>query len=107
VRVAHVPDVSGRSPARYLRFVVRNDCLSALRHEPLPLPLVTLPVRLRRYLTMRRAGGVADAGGFRWLLGEIVAALPSAVSSHRVRWATWRRWRRLQRERPAYAEPEP
>ena len=28
--VAHVPDPEGRSTSRYLRYVVRNDCLFAL-----------------------------------------------------------------------------
>src|SRR3990170_9057229 len=29
LRVAHIPDPAGRSNARYLRYVVRNDCLFA------------------------------------------------------------------------------
>jgi GT2 family glycosyltransferase len=32
-RIAHVPDASGRSNVRYLRYVIRNDCLSALYND--------------------------------------------------------------------------
>ncbi len=102
VRVAHVPDPSGRDSVRYLRYVIRNECLAALRREPLPLPFLTVPLRLRRYFTMRRHLQVSDPAGFRWLVREIVAALPSAGSGGRVRWATLRRWRRMRRERPPY-----
>jgi GT2 family glycosyltransferase len=105
VAVAHVPDLSGRNSVRYIRHVVRNDCLSALRHEPWPLPLISLPARLARYFPMRRNGGISDPGGFSWLLREVAAAVPGAVFSRRVRWRTWREWRRIRREWPPYSGP--
>ena len=43
VLVAHVPDPGGRSTARYLRYVVRNDCLFALHNLPWPAACVQLP----------------------------------------------------------------
>ena len=102
-RVAHVPDQSGRSPARYLRYVIRNDCLSALYNEPLPLPLATVPLRLLRYAAMRRHGGVQDEGGLRWILGELAAAFPSACRDRRpVAWRTFMRWRRLRASTPPF-----
>ena len=55
VLVAHVPDPAGRSTARYLRYVVRNDCLFALYNLPWPVACVSLPVRLARYFWMKRA----------------------------------------------------
>ena len=98
VRVAHVPDPSGRSLSRYLRYVVRNDCFSALHNEPLPLAMVTVPLRLMRYLTMRRHSGARDPGGLQWLLGELASELPVAARSRRpVRWRTIFAWRRLRR----------
>jgi GT2 family glycosyltransferase len=100
--VAHVPDQSGRSPARYLRYVVRNDCLSALFNEPLPMALVTVPLRLRRYQTMSRKGGVADPDGLPWIRRELAAALPKLWSRRRpVRWSSILEWRRLRRTLPA------
>jgi len=105
-RIAHVPDSSGRSPSRYLRHVVRNDCLGALYNEPLPMLIVSLPIRFARYLRMRRAGGV-ERGGLRWIVGELVTKLPSVwVDRKPLPWASFRRWRQLRREKPAFS-PRP
>lgn len=102
-RVAHVPDPSGRTESRYLRYVVRNDCLSAIYNEPLPMLLVTVPVRLARYVTMRRHGGASDPGGLRWILAELVASCPTVWRNRKpMRWASIRRWRRLRRAWPAF-----
>jgi GT2 family glycosyltransferase len=96
-RVAHVPDRSGRSDSRYLRYVIRNDCLSALYNEPLPLPLATVPLRLMRYTSMRRHGRVDDPGGLWWILRELMEALPLAWRNRRpVAWRTFVRWRKLR-----------
>jgi GT2 family glycosyltransferase len=102
-RVAHVPDPSGRSDARYLRYVIRNDCLSALYNEPLPLLLLTVPLRLARYSAMRRHGRVNDPGGLRWVIAELVRALPRIWRNRTpVGWGSIRRWRRLRRSWPAF-----
>jgi GT2 family glycosyltransferase len=102
-RVAHVPDVAGRSAARYLRYVIRNDCLSALYNEPLPLPLATVPLRLLRYATMRRHGRVDDPGGLSWILRELAGALPEAFRNRRpVAWRTFMRWRKLRVSPPPF-----
>jgi len=107
--VAHVPDRSGRSDSRYLRYVVRNDCLSAMYNEPLLLALLTVPVRLARYATMRRHGRVRDPGGLRWILGGLMAALPGIWRTRTpVRWASIRRWRSLRRVWPRFeSSPAP
>jgi GT2 family glycosyltransferase len=102
-RVAHVPDPSGRSVSRYLRHVIRNDCLSALYHEPLPMPFATIPLRLARYTAMRRQGGVTDAGGFKWIVRELAAAFPAACRNRRpVAWRTVMRWRKLRASTPPF-----
>jgi GT2 family glycosyltransferase len=102
-RVAHVPDPAGRSDSRYLRYVVRNDCLSALYNEPLPMLVITVPIRLARYASMRRHGGVDDPGGLRWIVGALIGALPGVWRGRRsMRWASIRRWRRLRRAWPAF-----
>lgn len=104
VLVAHVPDPSGRSQARYIRYVIRNDCLSALFNEPLPLPLATVPLRLARYFVMRRRGGVTDPGGLWWLIRELADAWPTIWRERRpMRWSSLRRWRELRRVWPAFA----
>jgi GT2 family glycosyltransferase len=105
--VAHLFDPSGRSQARYLRYVVRNDCLYSLYNEPLALMCASIPVRLHRYVKMRRRGGVKDPGGFRWILAELVKSIPAVVRDREpVRWSSVRRWRRLRRALPAFG-PEP
>jgi GT2 family glycosyltransferase len=102
VRVVHDLDPSGRSSARYVRYVVRNDCLFALYNEPWPLLVVSVPVRLSRYFRMSR--GVDDPGGFRWIVGELWRTVPELIARRTpVSWATLARWRRISRTFPAFA----
>jgi GT2 family glycosyltransferase len=102
-RVAHVPDPSGRSAARYLRYVVRNDCLCALYNEPLLVAMLSVPVRLARYILMRRNGRVDDPGGMRWIVTELGSRLPGIWRDRApVTWASLRHWRSLRRVPPAF-----
>jgi GT2 family glycosyltransferase len=106
-RVAHVPDPSGRSVSRYLRHVIRNDCLFSLYNEPFPMMLATLPLRLQRYFPMLHAEGINDAGGFLWIVRDLITSLPETWSRRRpVRWSTIREWRRLPHRPPAYRGAE-
>jgi GT2 family glycosyltransferase len=94
--VGHVPDRGGRTATRYVRFVIRNDCLYSLYNEPWPLVALGLPVRLWRY--RRMAGRDTEAGGFRWILRELARSLPEVRRDRRaVSWTTIREWRRLAR----------
>jgi GT2 family glycosyltransferase len=105
-RVAHVPDRAGRSDARYLRYVIRNDCLCALYNEPLPLPLLSVPLRLTRYAVMRRHGSISDPGGMRWILGELSAALPAVWRERSpMRWVNLRRWHQLRATPASFEAP--
>ena len=102
VRVIHTPDPSGRNRSRYVRYAIRNDCLFALYNEPLPLPLISVPIRLRRYFAMSRE--IEERGGFAWIVSELLRQLPRVVAERRpVKWATMRRWRLVGRTRPAVA----
>lgn len=93
--IGHVADRGGRSDTRYVRYVVKNDCLYSLFNEPWPLAILGLPVRLWRY---RRMASNAEAGGFRWILRELWKALPEVRRARRaVSWSTIREWRRLAR----------
>lgn len=104
--VAHLADAAGRDTRRFLHLTVRNDVLSALLNEPLPLALATVPVRLWRYFPMFRAWGGDDPRGFRRILRAVAGALPRVARERRsVRWATVREWRRLASS-PAYHPPE-
>ena len=101
--VAHVPDPSGRSHARYLRYVVRNDCLFALYNLPWSAACVSLPLRLARYFLMKRGHAVADPSGFPWIVSELARALPGALRTRTpMTWADMASWRRLRRHAPAW-----
>lgn len=104
-RVAHIPDPSTRDPRRYVRYAIRNDCLSSFSHEPLPLALAGLPVRLARYRTMARRIPGGDPGGMGWLLRELGRELPHAFKRRRsVGWRVMREWRR-RKAAPPYESP--
>jgi GT2 family glycosyltransferase len=101
VRVAHVVDPSGRSPSRYVRYAIRNDCLFALYNEPLPVAVVSVPLRLARYFSMSR--GHSDPGGFRWIVRDVARLLPSVLRDRRpVSWKGFLHWRHVQRTVPAF-----
>ena len=100
-RVVHAADIAGRSHSKYVRHTIRNDCLGAIYNEPFPLPFVSVPLRLRRYVQMR--GAHSDPGGLSWIIKDLVKRLPSVLRDRRpVRWSTLRRWRRLRRQWPAW-----
>jgi GT2 family glycosyltransferase len=103
VLVAHLPDPEGRSTARYLRYVVRNDCLFALYYLPWLAAAVNLPVRLARYFRMRRANPGHDPAGFFWIVKELFRLLPTVFRSRTpMTWTTVMKWRRLRRDAPAW-----
>jgi GT2 family glycosyltransferase len=104
-RIAHVPDPSTRDPRRYVRYAIRNDCVSSFSHEPLPLAIAGLPVRLARYRTMARGIPGGDPGGMRWLLRELGRELPHAFKRRRsVGWRVMREWQR-RKAAPPYEPP--
>jgi GT2 family glycosyltransferase len=101
--VAHVPDPGGRSTARYLRYVVRNDCLFALYNLPWPAMFVSLPVRLARYFSMRSASSVSDRAGFAWIVSQLIRALPRVLRTRTpMSWSNVSEWRRLRRDAPPW-----
>jgi GT2 family glycosyltransferase len=105
-RIAHVPDRGGRSDSRYVRYAIRNDCLFSILNEPWPMALLSIPVRLRRYGKMAKRISGGDAGGFRWLLAELVRVTPAAWRLRRsVSWKTVRQWRHLGRNVVPYEAP--
>jgi GT2 family glycosyltransferase len=106
--IGHVADPGGRDPVKYLHQSVRNDVLGALYTLPFPLMGAMAVVRARRYFSLRRALGVADAGGFRTLLHDLAASAPDVWRGRSaVRWSTVRRWRALTRSPHTYEPPSP
>jgi GT2 family glycosyltransferase len=104
--IAHLADAGGRDARRFLYLTVRNDVLSALLNEPLPMAVASAPVRLWRYFPMRRHWGGEDPGGFRRIVGALAGALPRIARERRaVRWETVRAWRALAAS-PPYHPPD-
>ena len=103
--IAHVPDPSGRDASRYVRYVIRNDCLCSLYNDPWPLAAAGLPVRLLRYWRMASRIPGGDRGGFSWLLRELWASRRSVRAERQpMTWAQVREWRRLK-QCPPYVGP--
>ena len=71
-------------------------------NEPLPMLVVSLPIRLIRYGRMRKNSGVSDPGGLWWIIRQLATSMPRVWRGRRpVRWASVRNWRRLHRTTPA------
>ena len=97
------PTQAAAARERYLRYVVRNDCLFALHYLPWPVACVHLPVRLARYFLMKRGHQVTDPSGFRWIVSELARALPTAFRTRTpMTWANLADWRQLRRHPPAW-----
>jgi GT2 family glycosyltransferase len=95
--VGHIPDSGGRSATRYVRFVIRNDCLYSLYNEPWAVVAFSLPLRFWRYRRMKASVG-AESGGVRWIMSELRRTLPDVRRNRRaVSWATFWKWRRMAR----------
>jgi GT2 family glycosyltransferase len=102
--VGHVPDAAGRSRSRYLRYVVRNDCLNAFYNDPLPRVLWTLPLRYALYFRMRRAWGIRDPRGWLWVARDLVACTWRLRDRRRpVSHASIRLWTELKKAPRPYA----
>lgn len=100
--IAHVVDLGGRDQRRYVRYAIRNDCLSSIYNDPWPVAAIGIPVRFRRFGRMAAQIPGGDPGGLGWLAREVARALPRVLRARRpVRWSTLREWRRL-RAAPRY-----
>ena len=104
--VGHLPASGGRVASRYVRYVIRNDCLVSMISEPLPMALVSIPIRMWRFTRMAKNIPGGDPGGLAWVFRELVRLAPAAWRSRRpVSWSTIRRWRYLARHTVPYAAP--
>jgi GT2 family glycosyltransferase len=105
--VIHEPDVAGRSRQRYLRYVTRNDCLTALYNEPLSRLAWLLPARLALYFRMRRAWKVDDPWGWAWIVRELLkCAGPVWRDRKPVSRETVETWKRLRQAPEPYLPPK-
>ena len=104
--VIHEPDPAGRDKRRYLRYVTRNDSLTALYNEPLGRLAWLLPARLALYFRMRRAWGIDDPWGWAWILRELWKQAGDVFSARKpVSRETVATWKRLRTAPEAYPPP--
>jgi glycosyltransferase involved in cell wall biosynthesis len=104
--VGHLPAPGGRVATRYVRHVIRNDCLVSMISEPLPMAVVSMPIRLWRFTRMAKNIPGGDPGGLAWVVRELVRLAPAAWRLRRaVAWRTIRRWRHLARNTVPYIAP--
>jgi GT2 family glycosyltransferase len=102
--VVHEPDRAGRSQQRYLRYVTRNDCLTALYNEPLSRLMWLLPARMALYFRMRRAWRIRDPWGWLWIARQLWAERGAVLRDRRpVSRATIATWKRLRETPEPYA----
>ncbi|HKO97116.1 MAG TPA: glycosyltransferase [Pyrinomonadaceae bacterium] len=101
--VAHIPDPSGRSAQKYLRYVIRNDCLGAIYNHPFPLVLGYVASRFYAYFSMKRNMKLEDPGGFAWIVKELFSNFPR-LRKERVplSWSTFRKWKQIRTVWPPY-----
>lgn len=103
--VGHVPDPGNRDHRRYVRYAIRNDCLSSLYNEPLPMAIAAMPVRLWRHHRMAKGIPGGDRGGLWWIVRDLARELPGVLRGRRsVGWRVMRQWRDLKRA-PPYPGP--
>jgi len=104
--VVHEPDHGGRNQRRYLRYVTRNDCLTAFYNEPLRRLIWLVPARLLLYFRMRRAWRVDDPWGWVWILRQLVDNAGSVMCERRpVSAETVALWKRLRQAPEPYEGP--
>jgi GT2 family glycosyltransferase len=106
--VIHQPDPAGRSQQRYLRYVTRNDCLTALYNEPLGRVVWLVPARLALYFRMRRAWNTDDPWGWAWILRELSRNAGAVFRDRKpVSRDTVERWKQLRKAPVPYDGPSP
>lgn len=105
--VGHITAPAGRSQTRYLRFVVRNDCLNAFYNDPFPRVLWTVPARYLLYFRMRRGWRIRDPWGWLWIARELASHISRAGFRRRpVSRATIRLWQGLRKAPMPYPSTE-
>jgi glycosyltransferase involved in cell wall biosynthesis len=101
---------AGRSGYRRLYNGCRNKCFDAIWNEPLPLPLLSIPVRLyghARYVRhLVRTGDVPDLSAGREVMKlgrELFRRLPGLLRQRRpLRWSTIRLWHKTLKTSPDF-----
>jgi GT2 family glycosyltransferase len=106
---------AGRSGYRRIYNGCRNKCFDAVWNEPLPLPLLSVPLRLYRHAGhvrhLLKTGDMAGLSPLREVAKvarELVGRLPGLLRARRpLRWSTYRLWHRGLKSFPAYPSQFP
>lgn len=101
---------AGRSGYRRIYNGCRNKCFDAVWNEPLPLPLLSVPLRLYRHAGhvrhLVKTGDMAGLSPLREVAKvaqELFGRLPGLLRSRRpLRWSTYRLWHGTLKNSPRY-----
>jgi GT2 family glycosyltransferase len=106
-KVIHSHSPIGRNELTRLRYGCRNKCFDAIYNEPLPMMLLSIPLRIINYIRWRKIPceyyNISDEGGIKWLLKELTTKFPELWRERRpLKWTTYRKWLTIRKEWSAY-----
>src|SRR5260370_4542103 len=73
--IVHAVDPTGRDLKRYLKTVIRNDCLGSLLKVPCTMTFVCVPIRIMMYFRLRQPATVAVLDGLLVVFSAQVALI--------------------------------
>lgn len=104
--IKHLLDPVNRDRKRYLRNLIRSECLTVLINFPLWLVPPSLVWKFHTYGKVKKGSGVKDPTSLLWLCRELFRNLGAIFSLRKaVRWSTLRRWKQIRAEWPRYERP--
>jgi GT2 family glycosyltransferase len=106
-KVIHSHSPIGRNELTRLRYGCRNKCFDAIYNEPLPMMLLSIPLRIINYIRWRKIPceyyNISDEGGIKWLLKELTTKFPELWRERRpLKWTTYRKWLTIRKEWSVY-----
>jgi GT2 family glycosyltransferase len=107
-RVIHSHSPIERNELTKLRNGCRNKCFSAIYSEPLPMLLLTIPLRILVYAYTHwkfcRERNLTDVHGAKWVISEVRQMLPTLWRDRKVlKWRTYYKWHQIKTQKTAYS----
>lgn len=109
-RVIHSHSPIERNELTKLRNGCRNKCFSAIYSEPLPMMLLTIPLRISLYAYTHwkfcRSRKISDPHGAGWVISEVIQKFPILWRERNaLKWKTYYKWHQIKTQKTAYLLP--